>query len=130
MQLQHGETEDRLEFCLHVANRRFVVFLDAALGIKVQCCTTVGGGGLAGFVDGRGELVADAAQIGAKVFAGEGETEQASADFATRVADFGVLGLLQGHDVGGSQSIQLGFPVFTVSVEVVLDAPGGLLTVS
>ena len=56
--------------------------------------------------------------------------EQASADFAARVADFAVLGLLEGHDVGGSQRIQLGFPVFAVLVEVVLDVPGGLLTVS
>lgn len=31
--------------------------------------------------------------------------------------------------MGGSQIVQLGFSVFAVLVEVVLDAPGGLLTV-
>ena len=130
VQFQHWETEDRLKFCLDFANRGVVIFLDIALGIKVQSRTTVGGGRLAGFVDGGGELGADAAQVGSKVFPSEEETEHASADTAARVADFGVLSLLKGHDVGGSQSIQLGFPVFAGLLDVVLNTPGGLLTVS
>ena len=119
-----------MKFCLDVTNRGIVAFLDIALGVEIQCRTTVGGGRLAGFVDSRCELVADTAQVRAKVLSGEEETEHASADAAARVADFLVLSLLKGHDVGGSQSIQLGFAIFAVALDVVLDAPGSLLTIS
>ena len=130
VELQHRQAEDRLYLRLDIANRGFVLLFDATLGVKVQRRTTVGVGGHTSVVDGGGELVAYAAQVAAEVLTGKNETKHAAADFAARVADLGVCGLLEGHDVGGGKAVELGFCVGTVLLEIFRDASGGLLTVS
>ena len=128
--LQHWQAEDRLYLRLDTANLRFVVVFDAVLGIKVQRRSTPGVGRDAGIVDGGSELVADAAEIRTDVFTAKKEAKHATADFAARVADFGVRGLLEGQNVGRGKGIEFGFPVGAKFVDVLPDTCCCLLAVS
>lgn len=119
VEFQHWQAEDRLYLRLDIANLRFVVLLDAVLGIKVQCRTTIGVGRHAGVVDSGGELGAHGINVGAKVFITEDETKHAAADLAARVADFGIRGLLEGHGVGRGKSIEFGFSIGAELFDVV-----------